>query len=47
MCSTKLNLAINRVKHKCHITIKWDLSSMDLRTIEILLTKTKNLSEPS
>jgi hypothetical protein len=46
MSSTKLNLAIDRVIHECHLTIKRDLSTMNLRTAKILLTKAKYLSEP-
>jgi hypothetical protein len=42
MSSTKLHLAI----HEVHLTIKRDLSTMNLRTAKILLTKAKNLSEP-
>jgi hypothetical protein len=45
MCGTKLHLAKYGVIHECHLSIKRKLSSMKLGATEILLTKTKNLSE--
>jgi hypothetical protein len=46
MSGAKLNLAISGIIHECHLTVKWDLSSMNLLTTKIILTKSKNLSEP-
>jgi hypothetical protein len=43
MSSTKLHLAIHGVIHKGHLTIKRYLTTMKLRTTEILLTKAKYL----
>jgi hypothetical protein len=45
MSSTKLHLALHGVIHESHLTIKWNLTTMKLRTTEILLTKAKNLSK--
>jgi hypothetical protein len=44
--SAKLNLVISDVIHECHLTVKWDLSTMNLWTTKIIFTKAKNLSEP-
>jgi hypothetical protein len=45
MSSTKLHLAIHRVIHEGHLTIKRDHSTMNLRAAKIFLTKAKNLSK--
>jgi hypothetical protein len=45
MSSTKLHFAIHGVIHKGHLTIKRDLTTMKLRTTEILLSKAKDLSK--
>jgi hypothetical protein len=43
--SLKLNLAIGGVVHKCHLTVKWYLSTMKLWATKIFFTKLKNLSQ--
>jgi hypothetical protein len=45
MSGTKLHLAIHRVVHESHLTVKRELSTMQLWTSEILLTETKDLSK--
>jgi hypothetical protein len=45
MSSTKLNLAIHGVIHESHLTMKRNLTTMKLRTTEILPTKAKYLSK--
>jgi hypothetical protein len=45
MSGTKLHLAIHGVIHESHLTIKRELSTMQLWTSEILLTETKDLSK--
>jgi hypothetical protein len=45
MSGTKFHLAIHRVIHEGHLTVKRELSTMQLWMSEILLTEAKNLSK--